>query len=124
VSLRDIAATVWAAVAPDEPSPFPGASLLGPGSDARRSPYVFSEVSADPAILRADPDGMVDLASVSSKSWHYIHAITGAEELFPVVGTEAADQDVAADTAWRAVLDSARAALSAHRDSRRGPNVR
>jgi len=119
-SLRDLAATVWEFVAPDEPSPFPGESLFG----ADRQPaWVPSEVTADPAMLRGDPNAMVDLASVSTASWHYIRAVTGAEELFPVVGGEAGDRSVAGDSAWRAALDSGRAALSAQRQRVRLPNV-
>ena len=123
VSLRDLAATVWTVAAPGEPSPFPGQSLLGPEADVRRSLYALSEVSADPAMLKNDPNAMVDLASVSSQSWHYIRAKTGTEQLFQVVGGEASNRNVAGDTAWRAALDSGRAALSARRDQGRPPNV-
>jgi arylsulfatase A-like enzyme len=122
VSLRDVPATVWSFVAPGEPSPFPGESLLGAEAGAGRMPDVFAEVTADPA-MRDDPRPMVDLVSVSGGSWHYVRDRNGKEELFEVRAGEAGDRNVAGEAAWQAVLDSARAALRARRDQGRAPNV-
>ena len=112
VSLRDLPATIMAVVAPDEPPVFPGHSMLPSPAQMASPNWVLAEVSSDPWMGPNAPARQGGQRSIIGASWQYIRSGNGREELYLRSDQAATQVNVASLEQYRAVLDTARSALS------------
>jgi hypothetical protein len=112
VSLRNISATILGLAFPDQESALPGATLLVQADSTR--PLALSELSLEEFMRGYAPMRNGALQSLSGLHWQYTRAADGHEEVY-WTGNGTTDTLVTVPGIRAAVIDSARALLSASR---------
>ena len=113
VSLRNISATILGLALPDQERALPGTTLLV-RADSTRPPLALSELSLDEFMRGYAPMRNGALQSLSGLHWQYTRAAGGQEEVY-WTGNGTNDTLVTVPGIRAAVIDSARALLSASR---------
>jgi len=112
VSLRDLAATILGLAFPGSPSGLPGNPLPMAGDTTRAPSLPLSELSVEEFTRNARTMRNGALQSLASANWQYLRAANGHEEVF-WTGGGSGDTLVTVPTVRAAIIDSARARLSA-----------